>query len=551
MSVAESGHEDEPASTVEEFVKTQVINGKEANVSGMPDNQVRSTFLEALLFNTVLPWNLEKTGIHILGAKLIGALNLANLEVTHELSLVGCEFIDGVVFSNTSFTKSLDLSKSTFDRRADFNMMRAEGRADFNDTTFKGPVSFQHSAFANDLSVDRATFANDTETVWFNNIRVAYNLLNNNGSFSAGANFSGADISRGLLMSATQFRNVSSVADFHNLKVGADIRLDNAVFAGVASFSSVDIVGSLVMSGARFNNKGGKALFDHAKIGSDIQAHGTQFEGQVSFKHAQISGRLDISGAKFNGLNPADFGNVTVGDDIAANNATFAAEARFDYAKVTGGLDMRNAEFHDTILGVNFTGVDASGITTLTGSKLPAGISFENASFDRLEIQQLLAWNWKNNSIHLIGLTFREISADEDPLVSSDKLIEFANFAKYDPRTYEKLEAYFTEQGQPEKADKIFIEGKRREREEVLRKKQNLTAWSGSLLLDWLVGYGRIPALALGWSASFVLIGCFVFRKDEMEPQQSEAGLHRYSAFLYSLDVFAPIIDLKAKSRWA
>ena len=35
-----------------------------------------------------------------------------------------------------------------------------------------------------------------------------------------------------------------------------------------------------------------------------------------------------------------------------------------------------------------------------------------------------------------------------------------------------------------------------------------------------------------------------------MEPQQSEAGSHRYSAFLYSLDVFAPIIDLKAKSRW-
>ena len=104
--------------------------------------------------------------------------------------------------------------------------------------------------------------------------------------------------------------------------------------------------------------------------------------------------------------------------------------------------------------------------------------------------------------------------------------------------------------GELGKANEVFIEGKRREREEVLLKKNNFLGWTGSLLLDCLVGYGRIPAFALVWLTFFVILGSFVFREDRMEPQQSETSNHRYNAFLYSLDVFAPIVDFKAKSRW-
>jgi hypothetical protein len=101
-------------------------------------------------------------------------------------------------------------------------------------------------------------------------------------------------------------------------------------------------------------------------------------------------------------------------------------------------------------------------MTTLIGAKVPAGISFENASFDQLKIRQLLPVKWKNNSINIIGMTFRDISGEDDPWVSSKKLTEFAKFAKYDPRTCEKLEAYFTEQGEPEMANQIFVAGGRR-----------------------------------------------------------------------------------------
>jgi hypothetical protein len=305
-------------------------------------------------------------------------------------------------------------------------------------------------------------------------------------------------------MSHTGFENPDCVADFHNLKVGADIQLDNSVFAGSAHLSSVDIVGSLIVSQARFSNKGGKVLFDHAKIGSDIRAHGARFDGQALFDYAQISGGLDISNAEFNGTWPATFVKVTVGSDIRAQSVKFVGEARFDYVKVTGGMDITDAEFNGNNSPVKFTGVHVSGTATLTRAKVPAGISFENASFDRLEIKHLSPWKWEKSAIGLAGLTYRDVTADDDPLTSSDKLIQFANFAKYDPRTYERLEAYFVGQGELGKANDAFIEGKCREREEVLLEKQNFLGWSGSLLLDCLVGYGRIPAFALIWSTIFV-----------------------------------------------
>ena len=119
-SAAQSEDQDELSST-EQFVQDQVEHGKEADVSALPDSQLRSTFVEALLFKNAFPWNLEKTGIHIRGAKVVGTLNLANLEVIHELSLTRCEFTDDVIFTNTSFKKSLDLSQSIFGRQADLD----------------------------------------------------------------------------------------------------------------------------------------------------------------------------------------------------------------------------------------------------------------------------------------------------------------------------------------------------------------------------------------------------------------------------------------------
>jgi hypothetical protein len=86
----------------------------------------------------------------------------------------------------------------------------------------------------------------------------------------------------------------------------------------------------------------------------------------------------------------------------------------------------------------------------------------------------------------------------------------------------------------------------------VFFKQPHFLNWAGSFSLRWLIGYGRIPALALGWSAAFILLGWFVFRKaDNMEPKAPEAANHKYNALLYSLDVFAPIVDLKADSVWA
>jgi hypothetical protein len=90
-------------------------------------------------------------------------------------------------------------------------------------------------------------------------------------------------------------------------------------------------------------------------------------------------------------------------------------------------------------------------------------------------------------------------------------------------------------------------------------------------LLQITVGHGHYPIGALAWSLGIILLGCRIFRLDNMQPvpEKSRAylpetkakGLRRltaclgskdatYHAFWYSLDMFIPIIDLKANDDW-
>src|SRR5437667_421778 len=78
---------------------------------------------------------------------------------------------------------------------------------------------------------------------------------------------------------------------------------------------------------------------------------------------------------------------------------------------------------------------------------------------------------------------------------SDRSLLKFADQSAYTADMYTNLEQFFKRQGYRADADRAFIAGKSREREEYFRS-GDLFRWLGSWMLDLLVGYGRHPERA-------------------------------------------------------
>src|SRR5262249_37594808 len=85
------------------------------------------------------------------------------------------------------------------------------------------------------------------------------------------------------------------------------------------------------------------------------------------------------------------------------------------------------------------------------------------------------------------------------------------------------------------------------ERKERIRGFPRLT----NLFLDIVVGYGRKPQRALYLGLLIVALGCVVFwRKQGMVQRDPKDEPTTYNPFWYSLDLFAPDIDLQSAKNW-
>ena len=138
----------QPTTPAEQWLTAKVLSGTIANLEGCSDRTVRAEFLETLVTSTTLPAIVQKNGIHIYNANVVGNLNIVNQEVPNELWLMQCTFNHDVAFSRTSFKKGLAFNQSTFLGAARFDGIKVAGMAFFQHSIFKGPVTFSHAVIA-------------------------------------------------------------------------------------------------------------------------------------------------------------------------------------------------------------------------------------------------------------------------------------------------------------------------------------------------------------------------------------------------------------------
>jgi len=365
---------------------------------------------------------------------------------------------------------------------------------------FMSIANFRRASFAGLVMLDGSAFKADVN---FNGIKVGFGILLRKAVFEGSVNFISADVAIALEALGAKFLNKKQRVTCNSMKVEGYALFNDAVFEGPVNFGGANIAGNLKASGAKFQNKEKEAYFNGIKVGHDAFFDKAVFEGPVNFVGADIADSFQALGAKF--LNKEQ--GVTFNSMKVGHNALFAQRDLFNDAVFEGP------------------------------------VNFDYAAFDLVRLPKVIA------HFHMRGISYKYISAGPEERESHKELLKLADQSAYTADVYSNLEGFFFRQGYRADADKAFIAGKRREREEYFRN-HDWFGWLGSWTLDLLVGYGRRPWQAGIPCAVLVALGCVLFSPKKMEPQKPEDTPRIYSRFWYSLGLFLPVVDLQADTVW-
>ncbi|MFQ5605957.1 MAG: pentapeptide repeat-containing protein, partial [bacterium] len=373
-----------------------------------------------------------------------------------------------------------------------------------------------------------------------------------------------ADIQANFRANKTKFRND---AFFVGTSIAQNAEFDSATFSQKIHFDKAAIGGNFSAKNALFAYQYGTLYFTKLHVGEDASFDGAQFASQADFQDADIKGRLDFKYTRFDSnllLNDASFKNFT----FNGMDSTVSRIPRIDLSRTLINRDFTLEKVQVEQLLARHLSV--KGQTSLKEVRVHKA-DFLLSEFQTLRMSEV-RWPKTASQFELAGMSYNHIGyendVDENPQIadknglvggrveskfsSEDSLISMVKQSRFSPGTHNTLETYFRNEGNKQYADKIFVAQKRRER-------QNYQAW---ISLDWwlstilwaIAGYGRYPQLALLWSALFVTIGCYFFRDQDgmklQRPDRHQPDQFKYNPFWYSLDLFVPVIDLKAASIW-
>jgi hypothetical protein len=166
-----------------------------------------------------------------------------------------------------------------------------------------------------------------------------------------------------------------------------------------------------------------------------------------------------------------------------------------------------------------------------------------------------VSWPANPEEVWLEGLTYQSVSAGEGSH-DWEKLLAWINLSRFDTRNYRQLEDFFRHGGYQDRADLVYIEGKRRETMQKWWHPYNLATL---IFWDALAGYGKKPARTLWVSLLIVLLGTLVFDPRNFDPSfiggwkwllEGSAWRTRMVRFFLSLDEFLPGVDLGLARLW-
>jgi hypothetical protein len=348
-----------------------------------------------------------------------------------------------------------------------------------------------------------------------------------------------------------------------------------AVDAGMFCRKGFSCKGELCLPGARID---GQLDFTEAECVGQLVLQGAHINGQLDFTKAECVGQLVLQGAHIGELSFAE-ARLNNADGPALNAVQLAVdggmvchgefscegELRLAGARIGGQLDFTEA----TLNNAGGRALDAERLAAtealfLRFATKPAGAL--NLTHARVGDYYDNKATWPDRGeLRLDGLTYDTIEGwdgEGEPLGVEDRCRWVDLDEDYHPRVYEQLIAVYRRAGHDADARRVGIAKQRARQAAVVedlgqrkRWKWPIGAflwrvWSGFLGLT--VRYGYHPWLALVWLVGLWVATWLLFWVADAGAamtQIRESG-PEFAAWLYSLDVVIPLIDLGHENFW-
>jgi hypothetical protein len=275
----------------EKYIQTQVEAGQPAKLPPLPadaskvrdeeKNKIRGCFLKKLL---IKDQKVTSAGVEIHDAIIVGAIDLRNQEIPHDVAFIHCEFRDWINLKRSHFKKRLSFSESTFFNRFDAESAVIDVDLDFDKCTYKDCLTFLKSVHVGgDFWLGEAKFEGGEADL--TNVEVKGDL-----------NADGSEFHQGERTS-TEVDPHEPAADFDSMKVSGAATLQDASFYGYAGFGDGRFA-NLFLDRARFY---GNTSFTRTK------ADGIFLDGANFLAAAPNRQLLTIADMSFQEMTPASW----------------------------------------------------------------------------------------------------------------------------------------------------------------------------------------------------------------------------------------------------
>lgn len=323
---------------------------------------------------------------------------------------------------------------------------------------------------------------------------------------------------------------------------------------GEVNLKGAEIHGQLNCCGGHFLNEHS----DFAINATGIKVHGPAFlcegftaKGRVDLLNANIAASLYCKGGSF--YHPAgtalEAERITIGGDLNLESRKYNEECDYQYFHAIGILNFRKARIKK---GLIFRGVSATSQFDLI---------LKNASVDNLE-DNLEVWP-KIRNLDLSGFKYKSIAYGAPCKHDERKIwLEKHNEGKhFSPQPYRQLAETLDAMGHEKDAREIRIQMNNKLRKESKPLRKALQWWFG-----FLIDYGYNPFKVFKFALVIWILGGFLYyaggKQEVIHPPDRSAWeeingtretyIHypEYKPFIYSLDVFLPIVNLHQQENW-
>jgi hypothetical protein len=387
----------------------------------------------------------------------------------------------------------------------------------------------------------------------------------------------------GLNLKGTHVRNIFA----SNINISGDIILTENFTSNAIYLNGAEIGNNLICTKGNFLNAG-----DDSFQASDITVKGNVFfrkiksEGDFSISGAVINGNLECTDGSFSNESATSLNarNIIVKGDISLNGVRSNGEICFSGATIGGNLECKYAillNINNTSLSLEsanikgivfFNNLHAEGILDLISTTIQQQLYYHNVNTENITLNLGHArigtidddTNWpQHGNLILHGLiydglsNFNTVSKENrlDWLRRQDHLDRTRRKENYSPQPYEQLAGLYKKYGYETEAIEVEIE-----KNKALLESGRLTRGDSFFLqfLGFTVAYGYKPWRPLWGAAFFILFGYGLFawgyRKGLITPttekDETNKNHPKFSAFMYSVDMFVPIINFYMRSYW-